>query len=374
MNESYADFDQLLKGFVEEKLSSGEQQQFEEILKTDSLARQRYLDYISVDSMLANHQVEIEVSRKTPPKKKMKITSVRQRTEKRSKKKNSGVLLLMAASVFLAFAFDYYLKLQDEKVEQVVKVDFTVLEQFSGDVSIVSNGSSKKAVKGMRLQDGVGIVCSLNSQAQFRTADGSVFGIGPTSQLFISQKDGQYHLELKQGFINADVSKQMTGKPLLISTPKAGLTVLGTVLRIGASKTSTMLTVDEGRVQMENTQKQKVIVNTDETSAAEDGKNLVVRSLKEFKVDSLEIISASYGAEDKWIDVTAHIRLRAGNSRLVPSGAFVDLVGDPILKVVKSLKVEYRIDGKKGSFLVNEYKSDLVKQTNMTTEFILPDL
>ena len=94
MNDSYTEFDKLLKGFIEESLSSEEQLEFEKILKTDSLARQRYLDYLAVDSMLANHQVEIEDFRKTS-KKKVRFDSQRTKQLNRKRKKtieNSSVI------------------------------------------------------------------------------------------------------------------------------------------------------------------------------------------------------------------------------------------------------------------------------------------
>ena len=60
MNEPYKEFDKLLKGFIEGSLNRQELQAFEETLKADSYARERYLDYTAVDSVLANQTVVMD--------------------------------------------------------------------------------------------------------------------------------------------------------------------------------------------------------------------------------------------------------------------------------------------------------------------------
>ena len=73
---------------------------------------------------------------------------------------------------------------------------------------------------------------------------------------------------------------------------------------------------------------------------AEAGKNL--------KVGKVEIISAKYGAGSTWEDVTRQVRARAGKSRLIPIGGYNAAFGDPVGGVKKTLKIEYKIDGKGG--------------------------
>jgi hypothetical protein len=363
MNEPYKEFDKLLKGFIEGSLNRQEQQVFEEALKADSDARERYLDYTAVDSMLANQTVVMDNFQK----RQMKIDSSKRRVEKQALKKRLGTpLLLLAASIFLAFGLGYYLLKQTNNIAH--------LEKFSGNINVIINGDSVKAVKDMPLQNGARIICDNNSQARIRTTDGSLFKIAPSSKVVISLSDGQYLLDLQQGFIDADVNKQKAGKPLLISTPKGNLTVLGTVLRVSVTEKTTMLIVDEGSVEIKNSQNQKVIVNTDEATVAQDNKGLELRSLKKYKVDSLEIISALYGTEDKWLDVTSPLRLRAINCRLIPLGQFVTVFGDPFYGKPKSLKIEYKIDGKKGFVVISEYKRGHVDYRNFATEIILPEI
>lgn len=66
----------------------------------------------------------------------------------------------------------------------------------------------------------------------------------------------------------------------------------------------------------------------------------------------LEIISATYGAGDQQKDVTQQIRQQAGDLPLViltGKSYNVSFGGDPASGLVKQLKIEYRMNGKKGS-------------------------
>jgi len=56
----------------------------------------------------------------------------------------------------------------------------------------------------------------------------------------------------------------------------------------------------------------------------------------------LEVLSAEYGAQDKWVDVTEPLKQRIQGNKLTVS-RFNDLAGDPIDGVVKELKVKYRV-------------------------------
>jgi hypothetical protein len=73
-----------------------------------------------------------------------------------------------------------------------------------------------------------------------------------------------------------------------------------------------------------------------------------------FKAMALEIVKASYGKGDKWVDVTEKLRAAADADGInVQMG--ISLAGvDPAPYVVKETKVEYTLDGKPGSVTVTE--------------------
>jgi len=75
----------------------------------------------------------------------------------------------------------------------------------------------------------------------------------------------------------------------------------------------------------------------------------------------LKITKATYGAADKWVDVTGQVAALAGNCRYIALPKFNTLAGDPIRGTPKVLKIEYKIDGKAGKIELPE-----------NTEVILP--
>ena len=71
----------------------------------------------------------------------------------------------------------------------------------------------------------------------------------------------------------------------------------------------------------------------------------------------VEILKAEYGAGDKSKDVTAVVRKQAGSLPLVvlPKSSYnSSFGGDPVPGVVKTLKIQYRIDGKPGEATFKE--------------------
>ena len=103
MKEPFKELDEFLKGFVEGTLTETEQRRFGEILKSDSSARRRYLDYIAVESMLGTHKLKLEAA-STPSKVKLKISPEKNAEVKRKvavKTRRGGTFLLLAAGIFL---------------------------------------------------------------------------------------------------------------------------------------------------------------------------------------------------------------------------------------------------------------------------------
>lgn len=71
----------------------------------------------------------------------------------------------------------------------------------------------------------------------------------------------------------------------------------------------------------------------------------------------LEILKAEYGAQRKYVDVTAILRRHARDLPLVllPSASYnASFGGDPVPNVVKELRIEYRINGKPGKATFTE--------------------
>lgn len=88
--------------------------------------------------------------------------------------------------------------------------------------------------------------------------DGSTAMIFGDSILTFSDQ-GQKKLRLKQGRFSASVVPQPEGEPMLIHTPVADLTVVGTQFDVEAGPDSTMLYVREGKVQIRRMSDDKTV-------------------------------------------------------------------------------------------------------------------
>src|SRR5262249_25909163 len=80
---------------------------------------------------------------------------------------------------------------------------------------------------------------------------------------------------LEQGLLNADVTKQPAGKSMILRTPQAEVSVLGTRFLLAAEKESTRLQVEEGAVKFTRTaDKQSIEVRSGYFAVAAPGKPL----------------------------------------------------------------------------------------------------
>jgi hypothetical protein len=71
------------------------------------------------------------------------------------------------------------------------------------------------------------------------------------------------------------------------------------------------------------------------------------------KTDDLVIISASYGAANKWVDVTEKLKSYSdGKTLSIKAGDFG--IGDPAPQVHKEMRIEYILKGMKKKLTVNE--------------------
>ena len=362
MNDRFSELDELLKGFVEGTLTAEQNLRLEELLRNDPEARQRYLDYTDVESMLSAHNVKMrqsaEPTRKPNQKKKKRVKKVKPA-------KSSKTIWAVAATLFLASGLFYYLNFLSQKA-------YAVVAEVSGDMIINSESGPIPITKGMEIHENI-LISSRDKKTSVKimTFDGSEYLV--TSKNFgMSNKNNVFGLNLKDGFLKADVRKKAFGDPVSISTPDANMKIIGTKLRVNLDKDSTTLVVDEGKVKFSSKSK-TLEVNTDQLVQSSGG-DIIVRNVQKYRVKKLKIISAFYGEGDTWIEVTDELQKRSTNSRLILTGKFVELAGDPAYGKAKSLKVTYSIDGMEGATVFFEYLTDKIHPSNLRTEIELADL
>jgi ferric-dicitrate binding protein FerR (iron transport regulator) len=128
---------------------------------------------------------------------------------------------------------------------------FATLKDVQGQVWLMLGHQDKR--KPGQLNDellaGYGLFTH-NGTAVVAFADGTTVEIsGSTWIPRIADADGK-RLQLTEGTVRATVAKQPQGKPFILTTPHADARVVGTILRLTASKTGTRLEVEEGKVQL----------------------------------------------------------------------------------------------------------------------------
>ncbi|MFT5128774.1 MAG: hypothetical protein ACI8W8_002393 [Rhodothermales bacterium] len=256
------------------------------------------------------------------------------------------------------------------------------LERVSGEVYIGADSRIEPASDGTSIPSGTELFCTPGlNEATVRLADGSLFTLASGTRVTFSRVDGQSQLLLSEGLLSADVEKQPEGRPLVIVTPDATVTVLGTRLTLCAASDSkaalfanllsaTTLVVDEGSVEMgKSGSSEEALVKSGETAVATAETTMQVERIDDLVVGSLEIIRASFGARSSWVDVTPQVRAHAADSRLITLGMIRNLASDPLPHIIKTLKIDYRIDDQAGSA---EFSEVLGQSRTLRTELILP--
>jgi len=271
------------------------------------------------------------------------------------KSSRSWSMVTLSLMVLVAIGGTFYWQNQQQHPQQAQTQTETEspteaiakLETISGRVTLLHNSTFFEATQGAEIYDGTTVTCPSGiSSATIRTNDGSTISITPGTRLLFTQVEGQYRLSLEGGNFEADVQKQPEGRPMLVATPTANVVVLGTKLKLDLAADSTRLTVKHGQVEMkENQSNEKVLVATGETAVAQKGRPLNVKKVDDLFADDIEIISATYGAENSWVDVTQHVQKRTKKSRKINIRDYNRLAGDPIYLVVKTMIIKYKIDG-----------------------------
>lgn len=122
-----------------------------------------------------------------------------------------------------------------------------------------ANGSLQWIGDGGRVERDLGVgtalgggtleAMSADSWASLEFRDGSAVTLSGPAMLTLSEDDRK-RLLLRDGSLFARVTRQASGRPMLIRTRAAELEVLGTQLGVEAGPEATRLNVDEGRVRV----------------------------------------------------------------------------------------------------------------------------
>jgi anti-sigma-K factor RskA len=133
------------------------------------------------------------------------------------------------------------------------------LTDVSASVVVVRNGSETAAQNGFELRDGDTIRIGETSSATLVYPDATRLQFDANSQLRLTASGKTIYCE--KANLAASVTKQPADRPLVLLTPQATVTVVGTMFSLWADADKTWLTVTEGAVRMNSvTEKKSVLV------------------------------------------------------------------------------------------------------------------
>jgi ferric-dicitrate binding protein FerR (iron transport regulator) len=128
------------------------------------------------------------------------------------------------------------------------------LEQAKGNVFLKSASGRVPAKGGQDLLSGHGLATQgRGSLAVIAFGDGTRVEVGSDTDLATLSEgaaEGK-RIVLERGFVEASVTRQPAGRPLVLATPNAEARVLGTTLRLLAERDQTRLEVEKGHVRLQ---------------------------------------------------------------------------------------------------------------------------
>lgn len=238
--------DDLILKYLAGTMTAQEQEAFEKELRSDRAMPRRVAELSIVDTQLT----ELGKSEKLAARIEQGpiVAEIRPgRTE--SRRSWAWVPMAAAAALLLAAGMGWWLAGAKRGVEGPVVAR---VEKVSGTAFQVSGGKQLKLKAGgeVRAGDQVGTEKGATIKLQYPGEETSVDLSGSSSIVCGRAGDGAKRLNLERGRLNATVAKQPAGKPFVITTPQAEITVVGTIFSLESMSDRTRLTVQDGKVAM----------------------------------------------------------------------------------------------------------------------------
>ncbi|TWT39882.1 FecR protein [Thalassoglobus neptunius] len=230
----------LIQHYAYGTISSEQLTELEALLKSDQVARDRFLSEMNLHSTLDDLAILRDMSDSTA------IFTERLEAPQPSQPQRSkfhALLALLLACLVIAVSFSTLL--QPPQKQRGAKIT-----GLSGSLQLTGDGGrvSRDVNVGDELTGGTIEGMTPESWFELTFDDGSTISISGHSMLTYAD-NGQKELHLKSGSFSANVTKQSPGKPMLVHTRSALFEVLGTRLNVDADLSSSTLTVSEGTVR-----------------------------------------------------------------------------------------------------------------------------
>ncbi len=232
MKSDQAQLNTLLARLVDEVITPEEVEMLESILDKDPVAQRYYLHYIGLHEDLSE---KVALSDR----------SHEQSAEATPSRSSARLVMLvgLVSCIILVGLCVWWLRPAPAIAEVV---------DYAGPVRwIQQEGDIEQEVKPeFAIQKGWIETMAADSWVKLAFPDTTEIHVSGIARLHIDSIRGQKKLRLTRGNITVDAATQPQGKPLVLNTPSAEATVLGTQFNVVASDFSTHLQVNEGLVKI----------------------------------------------------------------------------------------------------------------------------
>lgn len=242
------EFEALVQGYLDGSLADSESRRLLELLRRDPSGIQGILDGLQMDFLIRKVVAESELenlSLVTPSGQRgvcvdglVRPLVTRIRWPK--------VVSLAAAVLFLLSLGAWLLS---------PKMGEPVLAEVVGEVRLERIGQTPAAASANTpLKPGDLLLTASNAKAviEFGTERTDI-DLGPQTALQLVSSGSRKRFDLRTGRLEAEVARQRPFAPLVVTTPNAAATVIGTRFSLTATTNRTRLDVAEGRVQLVDT-------------------------------------------------------------------------------------------------------------------------
>jgi ferric-dicitrate binding protein FerR (iron transport regulator) len=159
--------------------------------------------------------------------------------------------LALAAGLLAAVALGAFVMLQLRGAVAPRGVDLATLREVSGTVTWQHDGHALAGTVGMRLGQGDRLVLGQDAHVRWTYADGTELLSDDRAVLaFPGDGTAGKQLRLEDGTLRAEVAHQPEGHPLVIDSPMARCTVLGTRFTFSSTAERAEISVTQGRVRL----------------------------------------------------------------------------------------------------------------------------
>lgn len=234
---STSDLESLISAWLDGRISAADSESLQQQLRESPEARATFRRFAQLDAVIrdvADAESRDALDEPVAPASRRSATTTRW----------SFALTATAVGVVALIAILFFSQPTGEpKVATVTGLYGPV--QFTGNGGRVLHDLAIDSKLSSGTVDGT----SPESWLELKFNDGSTVRISGVSRLTFSDP-GRKELRLKSGRISASVATQLVGKPMLIYTPTAMLTVVGTTFEVEVGQAVTALNVSEGEVRV----------------------------------------------------------------------------------------------------------------------------